>query len=443
MLPLNSRGGHWPLALILLTLGACVDDPIAPAASEIRRLSGPNANLGDVITVTTTSGGKDVGSLRWAVAQTSGGEIIRFAPALAGATIVVDSTIPVLYPITIEGPRDRGVTISGGNAWYIFYVESGLTSPTTFRNLALVNGVGNGSAGGGAINSLSDLVLENMTLSNHTASSYAALYVTANATLTNTTISGNTVTGFDAAAFVAQKLTLINSTIAYNSKGGVDVRGSLVMRNSIITHNGTAANCLNVPTFERYGRNLADDSSCGDSTVMLIAPAKLDSLRDNGGPAKTHALLGASPAINAGTECTVTVDQRNVPRDAQCDLGAYEFKDFTTATITNNTSLAVDPTTGLVFVAGTVKCSTDETFDLAVEVSQQKKNGQSSDVVKAVGRVTVTCPKTTAKPWGVALAPSNGAFAVGSAVVTTKTQGAPWIIPGTVTTPVKLLWGKR
>src|SRR6476620_4926382 len=132
MLPLTWRAGHWPLALMLLTLGACADEPVAPAASGIRRLSGPNANLGDVITVTTTSGGKDVGSLRWAVAQASGGEIIRFAPAIAGATIVVDSTIPVLYPITIEGPRDRGVTISGGNAWYIFYVESGLPSPTTF-----------------------------------------------------------------------------------------------------------------------------------------------------------------------------------------------------------------------------------------------------------------------------------------------------------------------
>ena len=34
---------------------------------------------------------------------------------------------------------------------------------------------------------------------------------------------------------------------------------------------------------DRYGKNLADDTTCGDATVMLIAPAKLDTLADNGG----------------------------------------------------------------------------------------------------------------------------------------------------------------
>lgn len=435
---LTSRGGRWLLALTLFGLGACADEPAAP---RIPSLSGPNANLGDVITVTTSSGGKDVGSLRWAVAQTTGGETIRFAPALAGATIVVDSTIPVGYPITIEGPADKGVTISGGDANHIFEITYGLPSATTFRNLALVNGEGSGSAGGGGVLSASDVVLENVTLSNHDGLYYAAMFVDGNATLTNTTISSNT-SGAYAAAFVSKKLTLVNSTIAYNNQGGVDVRGPLAMRNSIITHNGAGANCQNVVTFERTGRNLADDSSCGDSTVMLITDAKLDSLRNNGGPAKTHALKGASPAVNAGKDCTVTVDERYVPRDAICDLGAYEFKDFTTVTITNNASLPVDPTTGWVFVAGSVTCSTNETFDLAVEVSQEQKAGRASNVVKAAGKVTVTC-STSAQPWGIALAASSGEFGNGNAVVTTKTEAGPWIIPATVSTPVKLYWGRR
>ena len=438
MLTYALRARHWPLALTLVALGACADEPVGP---RIPSLSGPNANLGDIITVTTTSGGKDVGSLRWAVAQTTGGEIIRFAPALAGATIVVDSTIPVGRAITIEGPADKGVTISGGDAHHIFEITYGLTSPTTFRNLALVNGEGSGSAGGGGVLSSSDVILENVTLSNHKGMYFAAIYVDGNATFTNVTISSNTSTA-NAAAFVSKKLTLVNSTIAYNNTGGVDVRGPLSMRNSIITHNGAEENCQNVPTFERFGKNLADDASCGDSTVMLIVPAKLDSLRDNGGPGKTHALMGASPAINAGTDCTVMVDQRYVPRDTACDLGAYEFKDFTTATITNNTSLAVDPTTGLVFVAGTIKCSTADRFDLAVEVSQEQKVRRTAEVVKASGTVTVTC-STTDQPWGVVLDPSSGEFSNGSAVVTTKTDGAPWVIPVTASTPVKLYWGRR
>ena len=141
MLRFPSRVGHWPLALTLAALGACADEPTAPGVSHIAR---PNANLGDIISVTTTSGGKEVGSLRWAVAQTTGGEIIRFAPALAGATIVIDSIAPVVYPITIEGPADKGVTISGGNAWHIFEIapdsrrprRSGTSRSSTARDRA-------------------------------------------------------------------------------------------------------------------------------------------------------------------------------------------------------------------------------------------------------------------------------------------------------------------
>jgi hypothetical protein len=434
----TSRAGRWPLALMLFGLGACAEESTAPG---IPSLAGPNANLGDIITVTTTSGAKDVGSLRWAVAQASGGEIIRFAPALAGATIVVDSTIPVRYPITIEGPQDKGVTISGGSARHIFALPDSLPSVTTFRNLALVNGEGSGSAGGGGILSNSDVALENVTLSNHNGMYYAAMFVSANATLINTTISSNT-SGSLAAVFVEKKLTLVNSTIAYNNKGGVDVRGSLAMRNSIISHNGAGANCQNVPAFERNGRNLADESSCGDSTVMMIADAKLDSLRANGGPAKTHALNGASPAINAAQDCTVMVDERYVPRDATCDLGAYEFRDFTTVTVTNTASLPIDPATGWVFVAGSVTCSTNETFDLAVEITQDPKAGRGSQAAKAAGKVTVTC-STSAQPWGISLAPSSGEFTIGNAVLTTKTEAGPWIIPAAATSTVKLYRGRK
>src|SRR5687768_14281658 len=119
MLSFASRAGRVPLALALAALAACADEPSAPTRSSP---VGPNLNIGDVIIVTTTSGGTGVGSLRWAVAQATAGHVIRFAPELAGATIVVDSTMPVLFPITIEGPADKGVTISGGNATHIFEV---------------------------------------------------------------------------------------------------------------------------------------------------------------------------------------------------------------------------------------------------------------------------------------------------------------------------------
>src|SRR5262249_39137262 len=135
-------------------------------------------------------------------------------------------------------------------------------------------------------------------------------------------------------------------------------------------------------------------------------------------------------------------DARYVPRDATCDLGAYEFKDFTKATITANTKPTVDQSTGWVTVVGSVTCSRDETLDVAVEISQEQKKGSTTSVVKAAGKVTVACT-AGGKPWGLALAPSSGEFVVGDATVTAKTEAGPWIIPAAVTTAVKLSPGRK
>jgi hypothetical protein len=63
--------------------------------------------------------------------------------------------------------------------------------------------------------------------------------------------------------------------------------------------------------------------------------------------------------------------------------------------------------------------------------------------VQAAGKVAVNCT-TTAQPWGIALAPSSGVFANGSAVVKTQTENTPAsATPSTVSTPVKLFWGHK
>lgn len=51
-------------------------------------------------------------------------------------------------------------------------------------------------------------------------------------------------------------------------------------------------------------------------------------LRDNGGPAMTHALVLGGNAIDAGGACGLATDQRGVARsDGHCDSGAYESSD--------------------------------------------------------------------------------------------------------------------
>ena len=57
----------------------------------------------------------------------------------------------------------------------------------------------------------------------------------------------------------------------------------------------------------------------------------MDGLQDNGGPTETHALLSASPAIDAGDNAVCSarpingIDQRGYLRnDGVCDIGAFE-----------------------------------------------------------------------------------------------------------------------
>ena len=80
----------------------------------------------------------------------------------------------------------------------------------------------------------------------------------------------------------------------------------------------------------------------GDTTghITNVDPL-LGPLANNGGPTSTHALLGGSPAIDAGNPSDVggafscfPFDQRGMPRPADgdgnevpiCDMGAFELQ---------------------------------------------------------------------------------------------------------------------
>src|SRR5215831_9402498 len=119
----------------LSALAACSDNSNTTAPSVPSK---PNFAFGDVITVTNTLGTTDPGSLRWAVAQATGGEIIHFDPSIAGKTIVVDAPVAITEAVTIEGPQDKGITIHGGNKVAVFKINT--AGPTTLRNLTIAGG---------------------------------------------------------------------------------------------------------------------------------------------------------------------------------------------------------------------------------------------------------------------------------------------------------------
>jgi hypothetical protein len=86
------------------------------------------------------------------------------------------------------------------------------------------------------------------------------------------------------------------------------------------------------------GHNLLGrTASCNGFTGpgdLLKADPLLGPLQDNGGPTFTMALMGGSPAIDAGDDAVCAappvlgVDQRGQPRPGgpHCDIGAFEVQ---------------------------------------------------------------------------------------------------------------------
>ena len=100
---------------------------------------------------------------------------------------------------------------------------------------------------------------------------------------------------------------------------GVD-QGELTF--SIVWSNGTS----DCSAMTSGGHNVAP-AACGlaAGSDRTVDPA-LSALGDNGGPGKTIVPAANGSAIDIGTACTVSSDERGVPRplDGGCDAGAYE-----------------------------------------------------------------------------------------------------------------------
>jgi hypothetical protein len=442
----STRPGRAIVALAVVALSACVD---TPNPTEVRVPRAPSLAVGGVILVTNASGAGVAGSIRQALNQATGGEIIRFDPTLAGAKIVLDTTLEVPKRVTIEAPADKGITLSGGGKAGVLHVHEG----ATLVNLTITEG--NAQIIGGGILAEGALVLDHSTVAGNEAGSNAGIRGDT-VTLINSTVTNNVaraaigggVTGGISYDF-AGGLTMINSVVSHNAPSGIAPHGSssntpkVTFNNSIISNNG-AQNCTGVIGFTYAGRNISNDDSCGGSALeMLVVDPLLGALSNNGGPTPTRALDRNSPAINA-TDCTtLTVDQRYVARDSKCDIGAFEFV-FTTVTLTINAIAQVDPKTGTAVVTGTAKCSRDETFDLTVGVTQDQRAKRVPTVVQVSRTLPLVCGKT-AQPWIVALTPPSGqALESGVAVAAAQTVNvANGVIAATASTEVRLAWSKN
>ena len=161
MFVVSTRSGRAIIALAVVALNACVD---TQNPTEVRVPRSPSFGVGDVILVTNTSGAGVAGSIRQVLNQATGGEIIRFDPSLAGAKIVLDTTLEVPKNVTIEGPADKGITLSGGNKAGVMHVHEG----ATLVNLTITEG--KALVTGGGILAEGELILDHTNVAGNQAS---------------------------------------------------------------------------------------------------------------------------------------------------------------------------------------------------------------------------------------------------------------------------------
>jgi predicted outer membrane repeat protein len=329
----------------------------------------------------------------------------------------------------------------------------------TLRNLTVANGFTTVFGAGMYVEAGATVTLDHVTVSGNTVVNPSAVsgdgggvITGAGSTLTvvNSTFSGNSANGYGGAVFGTGTVTIISSTITGNTggDGGGIVAGSganLLVRNSILAKN-TGGNCDFAGGISTLaGKNVVDVAGDCTGPSVILADPMLGPLAANGGPTRTHALLTGSPAIDAAIECGVTTDQRYVdrPQGTGCDVGAFEYNDYSRVALTVDASVLVNPNTGVAIVTGITTCSKPATILLAASLTQTQKTGRSTTVAQATGTTLVSCTATTV--WSISLAPPTGAFqnGTGSVTVSTSSTTPATTTPAPKTTAVKMSWAHK
>jgi hypothetical protein len=273
--------------------------------------------------------------------------------------------------------RENEAIESAGAEGGGIYSEGPLTlrESVVTENVARATGNSGGltKALGGGVVVTAPLTIEASTISDNVAEAAGdgtattaqggGLLAGAQATISRSTVSGNSVDASGAAAQLRAQgggiqtynATLTAVTLARNSStsGGLALGANIhslfstTVRSTLIAEPlGEAANCSGglAPGSEEFtsgGYNLDEDDSCEleNSSDLVGVIAGLDpTLKDNGGPTPTHALLEGSIAIDRGNSFGTSTDQRGLPRPSDfpaisdkeggdgSDIGAFELQ---------------------------------------------------------------------------------------------------------------------
>ena len=351
-----------------------------------------------VFTVINTND-SGVGSLRAALASAQDGDLINFSALFnTPQTINLLTVLPdIIKSVTIQGPGANLLTVrrdfNAATNFRVFNIPVGVANGVAISGMTVTGGNAGSGLFGGGINSQSNLTLTNVHVTGNQANDGGGVSVSfAAGVFTGCTFSGNTSSaqggGIDYQGN-GNTLRLLNSTVSGNTSnigGGisnssansrVEITSSTIvnniggdgistfestgntatttLRNTIIA--GNTPNNLSASgggTVTTLGFNLSDNFNgvfTPAATDITTARPRLGPLSLNGGTTPTHALLGGSPAIDAGNNSGATTDQRGQPRRFDlpgvpnpiggdgADIGAVEMRPILNVTNSSDTGL--------------------------------------------------------------------------------------------------------
>ncbi len=332
--------------------------------------------------VVTSAANAGPGTLREAIDNATGGEVITFAPALTGATIDLTASLTPIVGLTIDG-EDKDIKVSGGNIAGPFHVSGSFN--LNLQNFTIENGGGVSVGGGIFAESGASLVLENMVIRNcngnngggairsvggshifknvefignyaNTGWGGAYYLLFGSAYFENCLFSGNSA-NHGGATYLRGGSTFVNCTFSGNLATGnagcfyVDNGQTVTVRNSVCWNNQTA---FGIGTFHafyqvegggvitmlveasdiqgsggslawnaQYGSDVGGNIDSDPNFAITVAPSTAPTLGGNYRPqdvSQTH-----DSALLPYVTTSLDLDQHTRVHNGSVDMGCYEF----------------------------------------------------------------------------------------------------------------------